>query len=60
MAQGKLPSGGIYDIIDAVYSPADGQEDVDLSKDQPRRKLIRSQRSRLKNRLIKPYKEEET
>lgn len=60
VVQGKLPSGGIYDIIDAVYSPVDGQEDADLSKDQLRRKLIKSQRSRLKKRLIKPYKVEES
>ncbi len=53
--QGKLPSGGIYEIIDENASSPD--EDGDLSNDQQLRNLFKSQRNRL-NKRLRPYLEE--
>lgn len=51
ISDSPLPSGGIYNIIDKVYEVND-----DLNLDQPRRKLIKARRHKLRKRFIQPYK----
>lgn len=44
----SLSHGGAYDIVDDIYGE-------DLTNDQKKRKLVASQRHRLRKRIMKPY-----
>lgn len=46
-----LSSGAAYEIIDELFP------DRDLSQDQKRRKLVKSRRAKLYERIVKPYED---
>ncbi len=49
IAENRLPRRGLYEIV------ADNYDWGDVSEDERRRRTVKTQRYRLRKRLVKPY-----